>query len=148
MDTSTRSKSIEVGNSLLRGEISATETYGQAISRFDSPLKAAPLERLRASHIASIRKLTQNLNRIGGRPARSSGAWGAVANTYQAAANLISFDAAVDSLITGEQHGRKEYESALADPEVHNGFKEVIQSELLPRTTENTIALHELQSLG
>lgn len=148
METETYPKSVEVCNSLLRGEISAVETYGQTISKYDSVEDRSSLEQLRASHLVSVKKLTHSVDQLGGQPARNSGAWGAVANTYQAAANLIGFEAAVDSLITGEQHGRKEYESALANPEVPDGFKELIRAELLPRTTENTITLHELQSIG
>lgn len=147
MDLEVRSRCIDTCNSLLRGEISAVETYGQAISKFESPQRTKPLEQLRASHIVSVRRLSHNVNSIGGHAVKSSGSWGTVANTFQAAANLISYEAAVDSLITGEQHGRKQYETALADPTIPDGCRELILSELLPRTTENTIKLHELQTL-
>jgi hypothetical protein len=63
----------------------------------------------------------------------------------QAAANLCGENAAVESLIQGEEHGQSEFRSAIEDNEVMPTCKEMIRSDLLPRVNEHVLALNALQ---
>ena len=74
-------------NALLRGEISAVETYDQAIAKAadERPLDAATLRRIAQEHGRAAQKLRAAVVRAGGRPENSSGVWGAYAKAAGAA---------------------------------------------------------------
>ncbi len=124
---------IKVCNSLLRGELSAVETYRQAIDKFSNEGEVPLLVSIRRDHEASAERLTQNIIAMGGTPDTDSGAWGAFATAVQGAANLFGENSALASLKQGEEHGKRSYEDALSDDEVMPNCKSMIRDELLPR---------------
>ena len=138
-------KCIDVCNSLLRGEISAVETYEKALTKFDEPSEFRLLNEMRNSHQESVQRLRDNLAEMGGEPTTDSGAWGTFANSVQAAAGFFGENAALSSLIQGEQHGIRDYESALENEDVMPECKEMIKNELLPRTKTNLATLEALR---
>jgi len=138
-------KCIDVCNRLLRGERSAVETYNQAIDKFRGEPAAGPLSQLRDEHHDSVGVLEQNVRSMGGKPDDTAGAWGAVANTVQAAANLFGQNSAVEALESGEKSGKSDYESALEDPDVMPECKDLIRQTLLPRVEEHLQALAGIQ---
>src|SRR5689334_16540035 len=79
-------KSVDALNELLRGEISAVETYRQAIDKLGSSPTVAQLEGCRRSHEQRIAKLRDQVSRLGGQPAKDSGAWGAFAKLIEGGA--------------------------------------------------------------
>jgi uncharacterized protein (TIGR02284 family) len=122
-------------NSLLRGEISAAETYKMAIDKLDhSNTQAAAnvglLKEMQEDHGRAAQLLRQQIRDLGGEPADSSGAWGAWAQTVQGTANLFGDAAALKSLKEGEEHGLKDYQEALDD--VDSQSAGLIQNQLLP----------------
>lgn len=141
----TNSACIDVCNKLLRGELSAVETYSLAINRYVGKPAATELQRIRSEHALSAATLSQNVRDMGGTPTEDSGAWGAFAKTVQSAANLFGAESAISSLQTGEEHGRDDFEAALKNDDVMPECKEMIQSELLPRIHHHIATLQRLE---
>lgn len=135
---------IEACNSLLRGEISAVETYAKAIAKYRGEPQIAVLEAIRDEHVENANRLRHNIKLMGGEPDRDSGAWGNFAKAVQAAANLFGEDSAQRALLEGEQHGREEYQKALKNNQVLPDCKEMILNELLPRTEHHIFKLKSM----
>ncbi|MFT4641148.1 MAG: hypothetical protein ACI8T1_004484 [Verrucomicrobiales bacterium] len=144
MNTATSKACIDVCNSLLRGEISAVETYDQAAEKFANEPQVKTLLRIREDHQASVDRLTMNVLSMGGQPNTSSGAWGAFAKTVQGAANLLGDDSALGALTKGEEHGRSEHTEALDNEDVMPECKAMIRDELLPRVNQHLSTLNAL----
>jgi hypothetical protein len=105
-------------NSLLRGEISAAETYKMAIDKLSDSDKSrqADCQRLRdmqEDHGRACQMLRSRIRDMGGEASDSSGAWGAWAQSVQGTANIFGDKAALKSLKEGEEHGLKDYQDAL-----------------------------------
>ncbi len=132
---------IDVCNRLLRGELSAVETYGQAIRKFADQAGIDRLSEIRDDHVKSAERLEANIRQMGGQPDLDSGTWGRFAQAVQAAANLFGENSAVGSLESGERHGRNEYQEALDDDEVLPECKDLIRRELLPRLDQHLAVL-------
>lgn len=143
-ETHDASHCIDVCNSLLRGEISAVETYDKAIDKFSGEEQCSELQRIRTEHQRSVDQLREHVLSLGAAPDTSSGAWGVFANAVQSAANLFGENSALTSLAEGEDHGRKEYEKALDDDKVVPHCKALISEELKPRVERHLQTLEEL----
>jgi uncharacterized protein (TIGR02284 family) len=103
-------------NSLLRGEMSAIETYRQALEKVGDSAPTAHVDQLRAiqrDHRDAADRLWREVERHGGKPSEGSGPWGTFAKTVQGAAKLFGDKAALKALKEGEEHGLKDYEDAL-----------------------------------
>lgn len=132
---------IEVCNRLLRGELSAIDTYEKVIGKFGTEPGAVDLSRIRDEHRKSVYRLQENVRQMGGKPDDDSGMWGSFATAIQSAANLFGENSAVCTLETGEKTGIAEYERALADEKVMPECKTMIRSELLPRVNQHLATL-------
>jgi demethoxyubiquinone hydroxylase (CLK1/Coq7/Cat5 family) len=104
-------------DSLLRGEMSAIETYRMAIEKFAGSNEpgVAELQRIQRDHRDAADLLWHQLERKGVRPSEGSGAWGAFAKAVEGTAKLLGNKPALKALKEGEEHGLKEYEEALDD---------------------------------
>lgn len=139
-----KEKCIETCNELLRGELSAIETYDQALEKFAVEPEAKQLRMLRQEHSESVQKLSENIRNMGGEPSNDSGAWGTFTKIIQGAAKLMGENSALGSLKMGEEKGKSMYEDALEDDSLLPECKIMIQSELLPRQKQH---LSTLQSM-
>lgn len=144
MSSTQTEQCIDTCNSLLRGEISAIETYTQAIDKFRGESEVSTLAEIRRDHIESANRLRHNVRDMGGEPTTDSGAWGTWAKTIEGTAKLMGDTAALKALIEGEEHGQKEYESALRSDEMLPGCKDMIRAELLPRQVAHLATLRTL----
>ncbi|MDF1825666.1 MAG: DUF2383 domain-containing protein [Verrucomicrobiales bacterium] len=140
-----REHCVSVCNSLLRGEISAVETYGMVIEKFSEEPEVGILERIRSEHEQAAFQLRNRLIEMQALPETSSGAWGAIVKTVQGTANLFGEESAVKSLQQGEEIGRGAYENALEDVNVLPECKNLIRGRLLPMVTNHT---DRLESIG
>jgi len=139
------SEAIRQLNSLLRGELSAAETYRMAIDEVAKDKVSgdvATLRLMQEEHSAAAQKLRQCIRAMGGEPSESSGAWGAWAQTVQGTANLFGDVAALKSLKEGEEHGLKDYREALDD--VDAGSANMIQAEMIPQQRRHISLLDQL----
>jgi uncharacterized protein (TIGR02284 family) len=117
-------------NSLLRGEISAAETYNQALEKFAGQTEAPELKRLRDAHREAANTLRQHVHKHGDQPATSSGVWGAWAKCVEGTAKLFGKTAALKALKEGEEHGVNQYKGALDDKDLAADCKALIRTQL------------------
>lgn len=143
--TTTNEKCIDVCNELLRGELSAVETYDIAIRKFDGAAEMSKLSEIRADHQVSANRLRQNVQDMGGMPSTDSGAWGTFASAVEKAASFFGENSALAALEEGEKHGIHDYESALANDDVMAECKQMISEELLPRLHSHLTSLDHLK---
>ncbi len=130
MDTiQDRHRSIELLNALLRGEISAVETYDQVIEQYRDPSMPSLYEN-RASHYERLAILRKRIGMLGGEPDESSGAWGGFAKLVEGGAKLFGKAAALAALEEGEEHGLNDYRSALGHLDAMS--RALVEFELLP----------------
>jgi uncharacterized protein (TIGR02284 family) len=137
-------------NSLLRGEISASETYRMAIDKVaDSDQitmdNVSILREIESEHDQAAQELRQRITQLGGRPSDSSGAWGAWAKTVQGTMNLFGDTTALKGLKEGEEHGLKDYEEALSD--VDSGSRQLIAAQLIPRQQRHLSLIDQLMNV-
>jgi len=123
-------KSVDALNELLRGEISAVETYRQAINKLGGSPAVSQLEGCRRSHEQRIAKLRDQVSRLGGQPAKESGAWGAFARLFEGGAKAFGEKAAVSALEEGEDHGLKLYRTDLEKLDAASRL--LVETDLLP----------------
>jgi hypothetical protein len=120
-------------NRLLRGELSAVETYEQAVSRCEGAACAGDLRHILEQHREATECLREHVERRKEQPSTSSGTWGAFAQLVTGAATLLGPTTTLQALQQGEEHGVAEYESALADEALDPESRELILRTLLPR---------------
>jgi uncharacterized protein (TIGR02284 family) len=140
-------KGIRCLNSLLRGELSATETYQQALAKVGDKPGAAELRRLHDEHRDAANTLREHVRDQGGEPDHGSGAWGAFAKTVEGAAKLFGKTAAMKALKEGEEQGISDYEKALKDENLPAECKSLISTRLLPQTRAHVPVLDRLMEM-
>ncbi len=143
--SSVREERGEALNTLLRGEISAGETYKQAIDKAGDDPRASELRRMCTEHESAATQLRLHVSAHSSEePDESSGAWGAWAKTVQGTMNLFGDKASLKALKEGEEHGVKEYEDALEEDSLSADCRELIRGTLLPQTREHINTLDRL----
>jgi uncharacterized protein (TIGR02284 family) len=141
--TNTREKSIDQLNSFLRGELSAVETYRQAMEKVKDASILGVLRECQDSHAERVRTLTEQVATFGGKPANESGAWGAFAKVVEGAATALGDKAAVAALEEGEDHGLKDYRADLDD--LDPNARQLVQQRILPAQERTHQAMSQLK---
>lgn len=135
-------------NKLLRNELSAVETYQQAIDKFKHEMASASefqqLTRMCQIHQDAASKLRSEVQQMGGTPTNDSGAWGTWSKIVMGGAKLLGESASLKALKEGEESGIKDYQSALSDPGIPGNTKTLIQNSLLPQSQQN---IHQLDNI-
>lgn len=134
---------IDKLNSFLRGELSAVETYNQAIEKIDDPALKRQLQEMKSSHEMRAQKLSSRVRELGGQPEASSGAWGTFSKLVQGGASMFGKAAAISTLEEGEDHGKKDYLEHLDELSPTN--RTFIQSEIIPEQRRTHDVLSGLQ---
>jgi uncharacterized protein (TIGR02284 family) len=132
--------------SLHRGELSAVATYDQAIAKVDKEMLKPELTRVRDEHTDAANQLAARVRALGGTPDASSGPWGDWAKLVTGTAAVISSDATLQALKAGENHGIREYEEALKNPNVDDTTKALIRERLQERQKGHVTTLESLKS--
>lgn len=127
-------EAAQVITGLCRDELSAVETYRQALDRVSEEPAAEDLRRIEAEHEEAAGLLKKKAEQFGSEPITSSGAWGAWAKAVEGAAKIFGNKAAFQALKDGEEHGVHDYENALKDDSLPSDVKELIATSLLPQT--------------
>lgn len=140
------SEAVRQMNSLLRGEISAAETYRNVldkISEGDSGQDAGLLRQIQEEHGRACQSLRDRIRELGGEAADSSGAWGVWAQAVQGTMTLFGGDkGGLKALKEGEEHGLKDYEEALDDVDASSA--QLIQNQLIPAQQRHISLLDQL----
>jgi hypothetical protein len=122
---------VEKFESFLRGEMSAVETYDQALDKLGKDAaEAGILRAARASHQARVELLRNEIQRLGATPPEGSGVWGGFARLVEGGAKVFGAKAAIAALEEGEDHGRDDYLRELA--ELSAEARGLVESQLLP----------------
>jgi len=140
---STHQQTIDQLNSFLRGELSAVETYRQALDSVDSVPHRSTLETCARSHQERVALLRDEVQRRGGRPAEGSGAWGAFAKAIEGAARGFGEKAAISALEEGEDHGRDDYKRDLK--KLDEPARVLIETRVLPEQKRTHDAISALK---
>ena len=118
-------------NSFLRGEISAVETYKQAIDKIKDPALRSQLQSCEQDHEQRIELLRERITSLGGKPDQGSGAWGVWAKLVQGGGDLLGGKTALSALEQGEDHGLNDYRK---DLEALDGdTRSWVESNILPK---------------
>lgn len=136
-------KTIDALNKLLRGELSAIETYEQALGRLGGSELARELEECKRSHEERAEMLRQQVVRLGGEPSESSGAWGGFARLVEGGAKVFGDKAAIAALEEGEDHGLRLYRDEMDDLEA--SARDLVARSLLPEQERTHRAMSTLK---
>jgi len=113
--TTTQTTDLDALNELLRGEMSAIETYRQALEAESS---AQDLHHFAQDHRDAADQLWHHVEQHGGQPSEGSGPWGSWAKVVEGTAKLFGNAASLKALKEGEEHGLKSYQSALENEDM------------------------------
>jgi bacterioferritin (cytochrome b1) len=136
---------IDQLNSLLRGEISAAETYRMAIDRVagsDTQANAALLREIQEEHGRAAQAVRDRIRELGGQATESSGAWGAWAKTIQATMSLFGDSSSLKALKEGEEHGLKDYNDSVGALDATS--RELVQNQLIPQQRRHINLLDQI----
>jgi demethoxyubiquinone hydroxylase (CLK1/Coq7/Cat5 family) len=139
----TQSKSVDVLNSFLRGEISAVETYRQALDKITAGPARMNLQECLRSHEQRVSLLSARIRSIGGEPAEGSGPWGAFAKLVEGGAKAFGEKAAIAALEEGEDHGRNDYQRELDKLDLDS--RQLVEHQVLPEQLRTHRALSDLK---
>ena len=131
-------------NLLLRGEMSAVETYTQALGKFDDLLVIADLQKIRDEHSKAVRELRDHVIQFGGRPAEPTGPWGTFTSAVTATAKAVGPATVLAALRQGEEHGISEYTSALENEHIRPECQRTIRADLLTASRKHIDELDRL----
>jgi uncharacterized protein (TIGR02284 family) len=133
-------------NRLLKGELSAVETYSQALEKVGGDTGGTALREIERQHREAVSILSEHITRFGGKPADGSGAWGAFASAVMGTAKLFGNQAAWEALQQGEEHGVNQYQDALDDEHLPEECRVLIETKLLPAQRRHVAALKSIQA--
>jgi len=131
-------------NSLLRGEVAATETYQQALEKLGGDPRAMNLRQIHVDHREAANELRQHVRSHGGQPDQGSGAWGEFAKLVEGSAAVFGAPSALKALKEGEEHGKSEYEQVAGDSDMPEECRTLVASKLLPQTESHIKTLDRL----
>ena len=131
-------------NTLLRGELSAVETYDQAMRKLEDQHVLADLQKIHAEHARAVHVLRDTVTRYGAEPSECTGGWCAVAAAMMGTDHVLGPATALSALLQGEEHGINEYEDALRNEAMAPECKVTIRAELLPRCRQHVDELNRL----
>ena len=135
---------VDTLNEFLRGEISAVETYRMALDKVEDAAARATLQDNQRSHQERVRLIREEIIRMGGDPATSSGAWGTWAKAVEGTAKVLGTKAAIAALESGEDHGVKDYDADLSESEDHR-VRTLLTTQLRPQQARTHRALSDLK---
>jgi hypothetical protein len=138
---------VDALNSLLRGELSAVESYDRALSAVDDdPLLHADLQDCRASHASRVARIRDAIIQVGGQPSEASGPWGLFAKAVAGGAKVLGRKVVISALEEGEDHGLKEYKDVL--PKLDLSVQRLVSRELYPQQVRTHGVLSSLKHVA
>ena len=131
-------------NDILKGEISAVETYVQALDRYGGEPGSAELLKIKDEHIAACNALRRLVHFEGKNPETHSGVWGSWAKAVEGTAQTLGKAAALKALKEGEEHGLREYENALEEDTLDSEAEDFARSVLIPQQKAHLASLDRM----
>ncbi|MES1205891.1 MAG: DUF2383 domain-containing protein [Pseudomonadota bacterium] len=144
MNGDTRAQTVAALNELLRGELSAVETYNQALATVKEDLGArADLTECQTSHENRVLRLRSEVLERGGTPSDKSGVWGMFAKLIEGGATVVGARMAINALEAGEDHGLKEYHQLL--PKLDITVRNAVSIDVYPQQVRTHSILSALK---
>jgi hypothetical protein len=137
-------ETVDKLNSFLRGEISAEETYRQALEKLSAKPEASVLSDCMRSHAERVNLLQNEIVKRGGVPAQESGAWGTFAKLVEGGAKAFGEKAAIAALEEGEDHGRDDYKRDA--PDLEPDARAFVEQYIIPEQLRTHRAMSSLKS--
>lgn len=138
---------IKTLDTLLKDELSAMETYHQALNKLRENAALGESEYLMPiyeGHKYAVSSLQAEIRQLGESPSDGSGAWGVWAELIMGGANLLGKTAVLKTLQEGEKSGAEDYEKALQDSELSSNIRSLIETKLLPAQQSHIRTLDQL----
>lgn len=135
----TPDESLERLQSFCRGEMSAVETYEQAIEATSDKQIIAQLRRNQASHAGRVQLLRVRIRELGGEPPESSGPWGTFVKAVEGTASVIGEMPALSMLQEGEAHGLNDYRAEFSKLDLES--QRLVVDEILPEQIQTHCVL-------
>ena len=133
---------IDQLKSFCRGELSAIETYRQAMQITPQEWIQVQLRHNLASHEERVRLLRERILQLGGEPPDGSGPWGAFANAIEGVASVIGEKAALSILEEGERHGLADYRSDIDNLDYDS--RRLVENLVIPEQQRTHTSLHQI----
>ncbi|MGH8588512.1 MAG: DUF2383 domain-containing protein [Gammaproteobacteria bacterium] len=137
-------------NNLLKSELSAIETYQQALEKEGpDPKHMTAVNELSAildDHQRAASRIEAAIRQKGGEPVHGSGAWGTWSKIVMGTAQLFGDKAALKALKEGEESGLKEYEGVLGDTGIPQQDRRTLISDLVATQRMHVQTLDGLMS--
>jgi uncharacterized protein (TIGR02284 family) len=134
-------------NKLLRGELSATETYRQALDKigkeYGRDAKFHQLAEIQRDHENAASELRGMIERRGGEPSDDSGAWGTWSKSVMGTARLLGDKTALNALQSGEKSGLDDYQDVIK----HDRTPDEVGHALRPFLARNQEHIQQLDML-
>jgi hypothetical protein len=135
---------VHVLNELLRGELSAVESYDRALPAVeDKPALRGDLQECRASHELRVERIRRAILDVGGEPVHASGAWGLFAKAVAGGARALGWKTVIMTLEEGEDHGLKEYDDAM--PRLDEPVRKLVSTQIYPEQQHTHSVLSALK---
>lgn len=136
----TPTEAIDQLQSFCRGEMSAVETYKQAMEATKDPQILAQLQRNLASHEERVQLLCERIRQLGGDVPEGSGPWGVFAKAVEGTASALGEKSALAALEEGEDHGLADYRADFTNLDAQSA--RMIADQILPAQiqTHSTLA--------
>lgn len=140
---------IKTIEKLLKDELSATETYQQALEKFRIPggqFVSNSLMPIFGNHKAAASSLEAQIVKLGGTPHKSTGAWGQQLGEINPGRRkfLLGKQSAIKVLLEGEKSGEADYEKVLQDSALSSEVRSLIETTLLPAQQSHVRSLDRL----
>ncbi len=119
MATNVTGNTVEQINGLLRGELSALETYRQALEKVEDRTAKNVLKECHMCHSKRVDSIVEKIVALGGKPVEDSGVWGSFAKLMEGGAAAFGDKSAIAMLEEGEDKGLRDYKKLLEETNPH-----------------------------
>lgn len=133
---------------LLKDELSAVETYEQALEKIHEYTlveEAQTVSAIRDEHRDSANQLREQITKLGGKPPSGPGLWGSWSKLVMGGVKMMGEEATIQALREGEEDGIEDYQEVLKEGDIPQDIRELIQSTLLPRQQQHIQILDQLK---
>jgi hypothetical protein len=140
-------QNVKTIEQLLKDELSAMETYQQALDKFrvtGGQFMTNSLTPIMGAHRVAVSSLEALITTQGGIPEKGTGAWGSWAKLVLEGASLLGKQSTVKVLLEGEKNGEGDYQEALKDTTLSSELRSLIETKLLPAQQAHIRSLDRL----
>lgn len=127
---------LQAGNKhldeILRGEISAVESYKQVLEKVADGPEVFRLKQFLGDHVRAVSYWEKESRISGHSPEKSSSTWGTAVEAFVGASKLIGDETTLKALRLGERHGLSNYEKMLESDLINLKQKEDIKNVFIP----------------